>query len=275
MPVPGHPRRPCGGEVVRRRCRWCLRHSTGGHRDSCTPLGRRPRRPAHRRARDGRTGCATSRCCRRGPPGSADWPDWVPPDVRDAFVAAGIGRPWQHQAAAADAAHAGQHVVLATGTASGKSLAYQLPALAAIRTVARRPGRAGRRRALPRAHQGAGPRPARPPSPGWASTSGPRPTTATARASSGSGRATSASTCSPTPTCCTARCCPGTPGGRRSSRPCSTSWSTSATTTAASSGRTSRTCCAGCAGCARCTARRRPSSWPPRRSPTRRSRRAG
>ncbi len=63
----------------------------------------------------------------------ADWPAWVPDDVRGAFVAAGITRPWQHQAAAADAAHTGHHVVLATGTASGKSLAYQLPALAAIR----------------------------------------------------------------------------------------------------------------------------------------------
>jgi DEAD/DEAH box helicase domain-containing protein len=35
---------------------------------------------------------------------------------------------------AADAAHHGRHVVLATGTASGKSLAYQLPALTAIRS---------------------------------------------------------------------------------------------------------------------------------------------
>ncbi len=34
---------------------------------------------------------------------------------------------------AAEAAHAGQHVVMATGTASGKSLGYQLPALSEIR----------------------------------------------------------------------------------------------------------------------------------------------
>ncbi|MDN4175922.1 DEAD/DEAH box helicase, partial [Nocardioides sp. SOB77] len=40
------------------------------------------------------------------------------------------------------AAHAGQHVVLATGTASGKSLAYQLPALS--RVLADR-GRRGQR----------------------------------------------------------------------------------------------------------------------------------
>ena len=41
-------------------------------------------------------------------------------------------RPWEHQVAAAELAHAGRHVVLATGTASGKSLAYQLPALSAL-----------------------------------------------------------------------------------------------------------------------------------------------
>ena len=65
-------------------------------------------------------------------PGStAPWPTWAAPPVVDAFVARGIEQPWRHQAAAADAAHDGQHVVLATGTASGKSLAYQLPALTA------------------------------------------------------------------------------------------------------------------------------------------------
>ena len=64
---------------------------------------------------------------------TADWPDWAAPDVVAAFTARGVERPWRHQAVAADAAHAGQHVVLATGTASGKSLAYQLPALSAVR----------------------------------------------------------------------------------------------------------------------------------------------
>ena len=60
------------------------------------------------------------------------WPAWVPRRCREAFRAAGIDRPWSHQAQAADLAHAGQDVVLATGTASGKSLAYQLPALTAL-----------------------------------------------------------------------------------------------------------------------------------------------
>ncbi len=62
-----------------------------------------------------------------------EWPGWVPDDVRSAYIRHGVDQPWRHQAAAADAAHAGTHVVLATGTASGKSLAYQLPTLAAIR----------------------------------------------------------------------------------------------------------------------------------------------
>jgi len=65
-------------------------------------------------------------------PTYADWPAWVRPEVRIAFEQRGVEQPWLHQAAAADAAHAGSHVVLATGTASGKSLAYQLPALTSI-----------------------------------------------------------------------------------------------------------------------------------------------
>ena len=49
-----------------------------------------------------------------------------------AFVDRGIAEPWSHQVAAADLAHCGRHVVLTTGTASGKSLAYQLPILTAL-----------------------------------------------------------------------------------------------------------------------------------------------
>ncbi|GIE81226.1 helicase [Actinoplanes philippinensis] len=64
----------------------------------------------------------------------APWPAWTEPAVRDAFVAQGISVPWEHQAAAATLAWEGTHVVLATGTASGKSLAYQLPALNALAT---------------------------------------------------------------------------------------------------------------------------------------------
>ncbi len=74
---------------------------------------------------------------------STDWPDWSSPEVVAAFVARGVAQPWQHQAEAAEAAHAGRHVVLATGTASGKSLAYQLPALSAIRAARGERGQRG------------------------------------------------------------------------------------------------------------------------------------
>ena len=60
------------------------------------------------------------------------WPDWVDAGLRDAWTRRGIEFPWAHQAEAADLAHHGRHVVVATGTASGKSLAYLMPALTAV-----------------------------------------------------------------------------------------------------------------------------------------------
>ncbi|HEY1841459.1 MAG TPA: DEAD/DEAH box helicase [Mycobacterium sp.] len=62
------------------------------------------------------------------------WPTWVEPDVLRAFNDRGISSPWAHQVQAAELAHAGRHVVISTGTASGKSLAYQLPILNALAT---------------------------------------------------------------------------------------------------------------------------------------------
>ncbi|MGO4383100.1 DEAD/DEAH box helicase [Specibacter sp. RAF43] len=60
------------------------------------------------------------------------WPAWAHPDLLAAYALLGVDAPWRHQIAGADAAHAGGHVVIATGTASGKSLAYQLPAVDAV-----------------------------------------------------------------------------------------------------------------------------------------------
>ena len=57
------------------------------------------------------------------------WPCWVPDRLRESLIAAGVTAPWGHQVAVAELARAGRHVVVATGTASGKSLAYQLPVL--------------------------------------------------------------------------------------------------------------------------------------------------
>ncbi|OYO24141.1 helicase [Enemella dayhoffiae] len=68
-------------------------------------------------------------------PGSAgaavDWPDWAPEPVISALRRAGLERPWRHQAEAAAYAHSGRPTMVATPTASGKSLAYLLPVLAA------------------------------------------------------------------------------------------------------------------------------------------------
>ncbi|QGF25162.1 DEAD/DEAH box helicase [Raineyella fluvialis] len=61
------------------------------------------------------------------------WPDWVPADLADAFAERGITAPWEHQAVAMDAVRTGRHVLLSTGTASGKSLAYLVPVAAATR----------------------------------------------------------------------------------------------------------------------------------------------
>lgn len=62
------------------------------------------------------------------------WPEWAAANVVRAFVERGITVPWSHQLEAAELAHDGRHVVVSTGTASGKSLAYQLPVLNALAT---------------------------------------------------------------------------------------------------------------------------------------------
>lgn len=62
---------------------------------------------------------------------TADFPEWVSPAVRTALARVGVTRLWRHQAEAAAASYSGRHVALATGTASGKSLGYLLPVLAA------------------------------------------------------------------------------------------------------------------------------------------------
>ena len=59
------------------------------------------------------------------------WPDWLDPDVLAAYRAQGITLPWTHQERAAELAWGGRHVVISTGTASGKSAAFGMPALTA------------------------------------------------------------------------------------------------------------------------------------------------
>ncbi|GAA0510341.1 DEAD/DEAH box helicase [Saccharopolyspora subtropica] len=66
------------------------------------------------------------------PARTADWPKWVPPRLVEALRARGTREPWVHQVEGAEAVWAGEHVVVATGTASGKSLVYQLPVLSRL-----------------------------------------------------------------------------------------------------------------------------------------------
>ncbi|MFF5622881.1 DEAD/DEAH box helicase [[Kitasatospora] papulosa] len=62
----------------------------------------------------------------------ATWPDRIRPEVISAIGQAGIDHPWTHQAAAAEHALDGESVVISTGTASGKSLAYLAPVLSTL-----------------------------------------------------------------------------------------------------------------------------------------------
>ncbi|MCZ4086053.1 DEAD/DEAH box helicase, partial [Streptomyces antarcticus] len=73
----------------------------------------------------------------------AVWPDRIRTDVAAAIQAAGIEHPWEHQAAAAEHALDGESVVVATGTASGKSLAYLAPVLSALADGAEAPNGRG------------------------------------------------------------------------------------------------------------------------------------
>jgi DEAD/DEAH box helicase domain-containing protein len=62
----------------------------------------------------------------------ADFPAWLNAELRAAYNAKGIRQLYTHQAAAAEAVHAGKNVVIVTPTASGKTLCYNLPVLDAI-----------------------------------------------------------------------------------------------------------------------------------------------
>lgn len=63
---------------------------------------------------------------------TAHFPDELHPKVRSALEARGVTELYEHQRVAWDAASRGEHVAVVTGTASGKSLAFNLPVLAAL-----------------------------------------------------------------------------------------------------------------------------------------------
>ena len=60
---------------------------------------------------------------------TAPWPEWAPDWLKEVLVDRGIESLWTHQATTANLAREGVHCVVATGTASGKSLGYLLPVL--------------------------------------------------------------------------------------------------------------------------------------------------
>ncbi|WP_462322522.1 DEAD/DEAH box helicase [Halochromatium sp.] len=62
----------------------------------------------------------------------AELPASMHPQLREALVARGLKRLYSHQRQAWDLAMAGQHLVVATPTASGKTLCYNLPVLDAV-----------------------------------------------------------------------------------------------------------------------------------------------
>ena len=66
---------------------------------------------------------------RRARYGKLDRP--LPPALQSALRGIGADKLYAHQAEAINAARAGQHVILSTGTASGKTLAYNVPVLEA------------------------------------------------------------------------------------------------------------------------------------------------
>lgn len=90
--------------------------------------GRRADRATHVEHLPAREGVAT------------DWPTWADADLVAGYRELGVERPWRHQVTAADAVRSGRHTVLATSTGSGKSLAFWLPALTAVREPGLRRG---------------------------------------------------------------------------------------------------------------------------------------
>ena len=94
-----------------------------GRGDACVNAAR----TLSERARRGRLTHVEHLPGRPGRP--AEWPSWVPAVILERLKNAGVHAPWEHQATAAEHAHRGRNVIISTGTASGKSLGYLLPAL--------------------------------------------------------------------------------------------------------------------------------------------------
>lgn len=64
-----------------------------------------------------------------------DFPEGLHPPLKEALTKLGIERPYAHQAEAIAAIRRGEHVVLTTPTASGKTLCYNVPVLESLATA--------------------------------------------------------------------------------------------------------------------------------------------
>ncbi|MFI6449463.1 DEAD/DEAH box helicase [Kitasatospora sp. NPDC050543] len=73
----------------------------------------------------------------------APWPESIRPEIIAAALALGVERPWAHQVEAMNLARTGQTMVIATGTASGKSLGYLAPVLSELLDGAEAPNGRG------------------------------------------------------------------------------------------------------------------------------------
>lgn len=60
------------------------------------------------------------------------WPEWAHPELVAHLQDSGVDQPWSHQVETAEHAWQRRDVIVATGTASGKSLGYQLPILSTL-----------------------------------------------------------------------------------------------------------------------------------------------
>src|SRR6266511_5023931 len=63
---------------------------------------------------------------------TAPLPEGLPGNLRERLEVNGVESLYAHQAETWEAAKRGEHVVVTTGTASGKSLAFNLPVLSAL-----------------------------------------------------------------------------------------------------------------------------------------------
>ena len=256
------------------RCRRCGSPAeiVAGRRRSRRADGARRRESARSRpgrsrsTRRGATGGSSPRAPRRSAGrGRCALPAALDPGFAEALRRAGIERLYTHQLEAFEAA-ADSNLVITSGTASGKSLAFNLPVLDGIAARAEAP------RALPLPDQGAGPGPGA--QAGAAAPAGPaRGDLRRRHAARGAAGDPPPQQPRPHQPRHAPRRPPAPPQelGRLPRQPRAGSSSTRPTPTAASSAPTSPTCCGGCGGWPAPTAPSRASCSPRRRSPTRSS----